>query len=312
MTTCPLKPPLGSLNAFLFSRVSDKLAKLQVFSCAVSWTEGRPAGMFSAALWSTSSWILSLPTDKDRTEISVIIWHVMPVRPGERSLSRRVMCTGSPLSCNGMGRIKSAEWESLGRGWPGDCRRLAAGAVSAVTCCEITVTLLSVTRGGSATEMPRAFFGSLSWCLEMEWRGLYESVLSSTVRLEQTWQCLHCPRGGAQTISDLSPCRISRSSVSVSSIMIPWELFSAHVPSESKTQIREKWCLSFIPGVFKHQNLNAEDKMPFLSLFFNDSGCAYTCLILAIRKELLRTLFVALACSILSLLGSHTTCLVKT
>lgn len=206
------------LNAFSFPRVSDnELAKLQAFDCAASWTEGRPA------LWSTSSWILSLPTDKDRTEISVMIWHVIPVRPGERSLPRRVMRAGSPLSCHGMGRIKSAEWESLGRGWPGDCRRLAAGAASAVTCCEIAVTLLSVTRGGSATEMPRAFLGWLSWCLEMEWRGLYESVLSSTVCLEQTWQWLHCPRGGAQTISDLSPCRISRSSVSVSSIMIPWE-----------------------------------------------------------------------------------------
>lgn len=43
---------------------------------------------------------------------------------------------------------------ALGEDGQVTARRLAAGAASAVARCEITVTLLSVTRGGSATETP--------------------------------------------------------------------------------------------------------------------------------------------------------------
>lgn len=38
--------------------------------------------------------------------------------------------------------------------------------------------------------------------------------------------------------------------------------------------------------VYKHQNLNAEDQMAFLSLFFNNSGCVYTCLLLRDQKRI--------------------------
>lgn len=78
----------------------------------------------------TSSCFLSLPADEDRTEITVMILHVILWWRGEWSLLRRVMCTGSPLSCNGMERIKRAKWECLLRGEPGDCRPLQQTPVS--------------------------------------------------------------------------------------------------------------------------------------------------------------------------------------
>lgn len=69
-----------------------------------------------------SSCIRSLPSEEDGTEITVMMLYVILRQRGEWSLLRRVMCTGSPLSCNGMERIKRAKWECLLRGGPGDCR----------------------------------------------------------------------------------------------------------------------------------------------------------------------------------------------
>lgn len=95
-----------------------------------------------------SSCIRSLPAEEDGTEITVMILYVILRQRGEWSLLRRVMCTGSPLSYNGMERIKRAKWECLLRGGPGDCRPLQQTPVplwctvrSLWPCCQSHVEL---------------------------------------------------------------------------------------------------------------------------------------------------------------------------
>lgn len=115
MKICPLKSAPCLPQRFFILSVSDKIAKQA--TCSIVRRLGPKGDLLEHPLLPshlTSSWIVSL-LDEDGTEITVMILYGILVGR-EWSLLRRVMCTGSLLSCNGLEKIKRAKWECLGRG----------------------------------------------------------------------------------------------------------------------------------------------------------------------------------------------------
>lgn len=92
----------------------------------------------------------------------------LPAQRGKWALLKRVMCTGSLLSCNGMERIKKgAKWECLQREWPGD---FVSPCSISQYCCDVLSDYcdLPVTHA----------YGARSWCgvqrrITVFWWGLW-------------------------------------------------------------------------------------------------------------------------------------------